>query len=424
MQNVEKKQKFPLNQMVLDQFTVGTVIRNIGHQGDIKSLSFFIFFKPYPQKLIIYTMTLFLIHKLKKVFLFELYVFMNTTILVLGNELDWDSYKKFYKQLQKHRSKKLKWVTATYDLFEKNELPLIDSDTLIIFLFFPFTYWDKHIENEGYKGIYGNVEFYNKFRSFWSEIYKTLKRVYRGKKLYFINHPLKIAIDRDKEFTKTVLSENGIKVPISYYTRDSKDILELVDQENKKLFLKVRYGSMGKGITYIEKGNWKTNFRFEDGKILSPRSDYSWTFVDITDNVEFLKEILTKDIVIEEAVECCKLDDIIFDLRFYVFYDEVLYIYPRTNKKGAITANISQGGQGRSTQFLKRFPKNVIDKAVQSAIRTVKAMDVNFAGVDVMISKDLKAYVIELNAFPGFTKVRRFNLSKRIIQHIEKRKWN
>jgi len=349
---------------------------------------------------------------------------MNTTVLVLGDESDWESYKRFCKQLQKHRSKKMKWVTATYDLLEKNELPLIDSDTLIIYLFFPFTYWDKHIEKEGYKGIYGNIEFYNKFRAFWSEIHRVLKKVYRGKKIFFINHPLKIAIDRDKELTKTILSENGINTPIPYYTRDYKDILKLIDQENKKLFLKVRYGSMGKGITYMEKGNWKTNFRFKDGKIVSPCSDYGWTFIDITDNVEFLKEILTKDIVIEEAIDSYKLDDIIFDLRLYVFYDEVLYIFPRTNKKNAITANISQGGQGRSTQFLKRFPKNVIGKAVKAGIRTIKAMDVNFAGVDVLISKDLKVSVIELNTFPGFTKVRRFNLSKRIIQHMENRKWN
>jgi glutathione synthase/RimK-type ligase-like ATP-grasp enzyme len=348
---------------------------------------------------------------------------MRATVLVLGDDLDWDSYKKFCKQVQKHRSKKLNWVTVTYDLFEKNEFPLIDSDTVIIFLFFPVIFWDKHIEKEGYKGVYGNVEFYHKFVSFWSEIYITLKRVYRDKKVYFINHPLKIAIDRDKELTKTILSENGIRVPLSYYTRNYKDILELVEQENKKLFLKVRYGSMGKGITYIEKGNWKTNFRFEGGKILSPYSNYGWTFVDITDNVEFLNEISTKDIVIEEAIEPCELNDIRFDLRLYVFSNKVLYIYPRTNKKNAITANISQGGQGRSTQFLKRLPKNVIDKAVQSAIKTVRAMDVNFAGVDVMISKDFKIYVIELNTFPGFPKAHRFNLSKRIIQHIEKGKW-
>ena len=267
------------------------------------------------------------------------------------------------------------------------------------------------------------MEFYHKFVSFWSEIYITLKRVYRDKKLYFINHPLKIAIDRDKELTKTILSENGIKVPLSYYTRNYKDIIELVEQENKKLFLKVRYGSMGKGITYMEKGNWKTNFRFEGGKIHSPCSNYGWTFEDITNNVEFLKEISTKDVVIEEAIEPCELNDIRFDLRLYVFSNKVLYIYPRTNKRNAITANISQGGQGRSTQFLKRLPKNVIDKAVRNAIKTVRAMDVNFAGVDVMISKDFKIYVIELNTFPGFPKARRFNLSKRIIQHIEKGKW-
>jgi glutathione synthase/RimK-type ligase-like ATP-grasp enzyme len=349
---------------------------------------------------------------------------MNTTVLVLGDESDWESYNRFCEQLQKHHSKKLKWVTATYDLLEKNRLPLIESDMLIIYLFFPFTYWDKHVEKEGYKGVYGNVYFYNKFRAFWSEIHRILRKIYRGKKIHFINHPLKIAIDRDKEITKTILSENKINIPTPYYTRKYKDILKLVDQENKKLFLKVRYGSMGKGITYMEKGNWKTNFRFEDGRIISTRSDYGWTFIDITDNVEFLKEILTKDIVIEEAIDTYKLDDIIFDLRLYVFYDEVLYILPRTNEKNAITANISQGGNERTTRFLKKFPKNIINKAITSGIRTIKAMDVNFAGVDVMISKDFKIYVIELNAFPGFPKESRFNLSKRIIQRIEDRKWN
>jgi len=39
-------------------------------------------------------------------------------------------------------------------------------------------------------------------------------------------------------------------------------------------------------------------------------------------------------------------------------------------------------------------------------------------------SKDFKIYVIELNTFPGFPKERRFNLSKRIIQRIEGKKWN
>ena len=164
---------------------------------------------------------------------------MNSTVLVLGDESDWESFNRFREQLQKHRSRKMNWVTATYDILEKNKLPLIESDTIIIYLFFPFTYWDKYIEKEGYKGVYGNVEFYNKFRSFWSEIHRTLKKVYRGKKIRFINHPLKITIDRDKEFTKTILYEKKINIPIPYYTRIYRDILKLVNMENKKLFLKV-----------------------------------------------------------------------------------------------------------------------------------------------------------------------------------------
>ena len=211
---------------------------------------------------------------------------------------------------------------------------------------------------------------------------------------------------------------------MSYYTRDYKDILRLVERENKKLFLKVRYGSMGKGITYMEKSSWKTNFIYEGGRILSPHSNYAWTFIDITGNIEFLKEILTKDIVIEEAVESYIVDDIIFDLRFYVFFDKVLYILPRINKKGEITTSISQGGHGKSTQFLKKFPKNIINKAISIAIKTVKAADIDFAGVDILINRNLEIYVVELNAFPGFPKEKRFNLSKRIIQQIERKKWS
>ncbi|GAF73895.1 unnamed protein product, partial [marine sediment metagenome] len=37
---------------------------------------------------------------------------------------------------------------------------------------------------------------------------------------------------------------------------------------------------------------------------------------------------------------------------------------------------------------------------------------------------DLKVYVVELNAFPGFPRVDRFNLSKRIIRQVEDKKWD
>jgi len=348
---------------------------------------------------------------------------MDTTVLVLGDSSDWDSYNKFCEQVQKHRFNNFKWIIATYDQLEQNRLPPIESDSILIYLFFPFKYWDDNIEHEDYDCLYGNVEFYNKFRSFWSEIHRTLKDFYNEKDIRYVNHPLKIAIDRDKEFTKEILNKVGVKVPRSFYSRDHKDILRLVNNEDKKLFLKVRYGSMGKGITYMEKGNWKTNFRFGRRGIINRHSDYGWSFTDITENIDFLKELLTNDIIIEEAIDSYPIDDLKFDLRLYTLYDEVLYIYPRTNHKAAITMNISQGAKGRTSRFLRKIPSKTLDKAIRSAINTIKAVDVNFAGVDLMIGEDLNVYIIELNAFPGFPKAKRFNLSKRIINRIEERRW-
>ena len=345
---------------------------------------------------------------------------MDKTLLILGDECDWASYNRFCKEIRKNGSNNLDTIIATYKQLELNQLPAIESDSIMIYLFFPFEYWDENIEHEGYQGVYGNSEFYKKFRAFWTEINRMLNTSYNGKKLCFINHPLRISADRDKELTKTILAKAGIEVPVQIFTRNYADILRLVNGGEKKLFLKVRYGSMGKGITYLEKGKWKTNFRFEDGEIVSRHSDRGWTFIDITNNIDFLKVLLTKDIIIEEVVDAPLINGLKFDLRVYTCFGKVLYIYLRTNKKEAITTNISQGGQKRNASFLKKLPEHVIQKVSQTAVKATKALGLDFAGVDIMISKDLKhAYVIELNAFPNIIKTRGFNLSRRIIKKIE-----
>ncbi|MBA3044474.1 hypothetical protein FP804_04995 [archaeon] len=349
---------------------------------------------------------------------------MDKTLLVLGDKSDWDSYKKFCKQLKHCHPKYISSITTTYEQLTKKRLPDIESKKIIVYLFFPFKYWDKNIEYKGYDSVYGNVKFYEKFMVFWSEIYEQINVFYKNKKVYFINHPLRISVDRDKELTKTILSRAGIEVKPSLFTRNYKDILRMVNKENRKLFIKVRYGSMGKGMTYMEKGKWKTNFRFENNRIMSSVSDYGWSFVNITDNLDFLKRLLTKDIVIEEAIEPYIIDNLKFDLRFYVCFNDVLYIYPRTNNSGEITTNISQGGKGRNTRFLRKIPDNMVKKASKVAVSAAKAMGLDFSGVDIMISKDLKhVYVIEINAFPGFPKTKRFNLSSRIIKKIEGQPW-
>jgi glutathione synthase/RimK-type ligase-like ATP-grasp enzyme len=217
-----------------------------------------------------------------------------------------------------------------------------------------------------------------------------------------------------------------VDVPKNYDTRDYRKILKMVNS-GKKLFIKVRYGSMGKGITYFEKNYWLTNFRFKNNRIVSRKSDYGWSFTDITENRKFLKVLLKQDVVVEDAVNPYLLKERKFDLRIYVAFGHVLYIYPRSNEYHKITTNISQGGRGEDKHFLENIPPKILERAKKNALKAAKAMGLNFAGIDVLPDVDQNAIVIEVNSFPGFPSMvdrkRRFNLSKYLIGEITKQKW-
>lgn len=342
------------------------------------------------------------------------------TLLAIGDKKDFDTFRKFSKQRRFFSKSRIAFRSASYFSILKDEFPKINTKDIIILLFFPFDYWDKYIEPKKYKGVYGNRKFYTKFVNFWKIIEKKIDDLYKDKKIIYINHPKNLAKDRDKALTKRIISKSGILVPKEFTTRKINDILKLLGT-GYKLFLKVRYGSMGKGITYLEKGRWMTNFRFRKGKIVSKKSDYGWSFIDITNNKNFLKEILKKDIIIEEAINPLLVKGRKFDLRMYTFKDKVLYVYGRTNDAQAVTTNISQGAKGEKTSFINTLPKKQLENAKKGAVKAIKALGLNLGGVDMMLCADHKnAMFIEINAFPGFPRTRRFNLSRFLIKEIIK----
>ena len=356
-------------------------------------------------------------------FIFKNMVNLMKTLLAIGDKKDFDSFMKFFRQRKLFKKHGFSFKSIDYDSVLEGRLPKIKTKHLIVFLFFPFNYWEKNIETKKSKEVYGNKGYFPKFKKFWKEIDKTLKDFYKDKKIHFINSPDKSYAGRDKETTKSILAKAGIPISRHHFTRDYKKIIEMVDN-GKKLFIKVRCGSMGKGMTYLEKDRWLTNFRFKNNKIVSKKSDYGWTFKDITYNKKFLKELMRQDIIIEDAINPFLLKGRMFDLRMYVGFGKVLYIYPRSNECETITTNISQGARGENSRFVHGIPPKILDKAIKNAVRTVKAMNLNFAGVDIMPNNGYnKVTVIEVNSFPGFPKVRKFNLAKHLIKEIVKQKW-
>jgi len=340
------------------------------------------------------------------------------TLLAIGDESDFDSFMKFHRDKDSLIKYNIDYTHITYKELVKNKIPQIKTKSIIIFLFFPFNYWNKKIEPKNYKGIYGNRSFYDKFVNFFSLVEDRINKNFSNKQIFFVNSPFLSCKYRDKVLVKEVISNAGIATPNLVKDSDLKNIYNYLNRD-KALFLKTRFGSMGKGMTFLSKSYWQTNFTFRNNKILSRKSDYGWKFKHITGNEAFLRKLLKNDIYIEEAVDSMSLDKAKFDLRIYTFFHKVIYIYPRTNEFEKITTNISQGGKGHSSRYIKKIPPHLISAAKKAASKTVEALGLNFAGVDVIIDKNLRdVYVFDVNVFPGFPKTQILDLPKRLIAHL------
>ena len=344
----------------------------------------------------------------------------NITILNIGDRADYDSYKKLHKEWRFVKNAGFKYVTTNYKRLLDKGLAQINTDKVIVFTFFPFWYWNKFIEFKGYKGIYGNRNFYKKFTKFWERVDKILKSSLEEKEVFFVNHPLLCGLYRDKKEVARRLYHSGIPTPKSHNAKSFKD-LEKIINKGKNIFLKPRYGSMGKGITFLSWANWQTNFLYKDDKIISRVADKGWKFRDVTGNKKFINKILKKDITVEEDVNSLLIKEMKVDMRIYLFFNKVIYIYSRRNNAENITTNITQGAVGDPT-ILKQLPRHLVEKARKIAALASKALNLNLAGMDVMMNHNFRdVFILDVNVFPGFPKRRTFNLAQYMIKELRRK---
>lgn len=341
------------------------------------------------------------------------------TVFAIGERLDYDSFAKFDREKDSFLTHGFDYVSTNYGSLLKGKIPHIKTKKVIVFLFFPFVYWNRHIEYKNYKGLYGNHNFFIKFMRFWMRIDNSIRTLLSDKEIVSVNSPLLCGFCRDKLQVIDKLSRIHIPQPRLYKILYLEEMQKRMVQGDS-FFIKPRYGSMGKGITYLSWSNWQTNFRFKNNKIINKRSDRGWRFRDITVNDAFLNQLLKRgeDILIEEAVNSLILRGNKVDLRIYTFFNKVVYIYPRKNAPDKITTNISQGGRG-DPRLLKMLPKHLLVKAEKAAEKISRVLNLNLAGIDIILDKNLKdVYVIDVNAFPGFPKRKTFNLAKHIIKDL------
>ena len=340
------------------------------------------------------------------------------TILAVGDNADYDSYKKLHREKKFILKSGFDYHSTNYKKLLKSGVPKIQTRKIIIFLFFPFYYWNDFIEHKNYAGIYGSRSFYDKFMDFWNNVNNMIRNSLTDKEAFFVMHPSLCGLYRDKLLVAQKFKKKGIPSPRIYNISRIKELQRLLDK-GESFFVKPQFGSMGKGITFLNWSNWQTNFNFKNDRIVSRRSDKGWKFREVTGNTKFLSQLIKGDVVIEKAIDSVLIKKNKIDMRVYVFFNKVIYIYPRRNKADRLTTNISQGAKG-DPSVLDKLPKNLVEKAKKLARKVSKSLNLNLVGMDIMIDRNLNdVYVIDVNLFPGFPKIKTFNLSQYMVKELK-----
>ncbi len=345
---------------------------------------------------------------------------MKKTLLILG-EYGTDDLNKNIKRLQRE-SRKINLISKTmsYEQLFKDDKRDIFTNNLKVMFFFPFKFWDENCEIPQNTSVYGtSKESYNKFKQFWQDVKGTLEKKFLDKNILYVINPDYAALDRDKIATNNLLKENGVSTT-KILQKNLKEIIEL--SKEKGIFIKARYGALGKGISYLSPEGWFTNYKVgKKNNIENYPNIGKWEFSNITGNKEFIRKLLDLEVIVEEEIKSPKLNPKKkFDIRVYSLYGNVPHMFIRENTKSKIITNFSQGGQVNH-EYYKVLSKKTIDIASNIALKASKAFNSNFMGVDVIFDKNLEnPRVLEVQTFTGFPDIHYCNLTKLLAHEIKK----
>jgi len=350
---------------------------------------------------------------------------MGSTLLILG-DLTMDGTKKapsvnkFVRYRKRLLTRKIKHEYASYDDLFLKRLPSVSTKKLKVMLFFPFAHWNSNIERYDIdQRIYGDEKFGREYKKFFSKVETLISQIYKNKKIEYINPPASCVLDRDKKRTTQLLNKKGISTPKIYKVSGVSQINRVLD-ECGALYIKPVFGAMGKGISFITKKDCWTNFVFRNNRIKSRTYDYNWDFTKISQKRrnDFLKTLIKKKFIFEEAINLATVKRRKFDIRVYVIFGKVVYFYAKSAPRRAFVTNWSQGGRIEKKKFLKKaIPEEKIEEIKRVARNAAKIMGLNYAGVDIILDKGLdKVYFLEAHSFPAYE--RGFNLMKHLMDKV------
>jgi ribosomal protein S6--L-glutamate ligase len=201
---------------------------------------------------------------------------------------------------------------------------------------------------------------------------------------YTVNSSRAIAESRDKMRSLQVLTQAGLKVPVTALNRSPRNLRTAVARVGGlPVVLKVLKGTQGVGVMLLN----------------APVS-----LLSVLDTLRGLEQdVILQQFIAEGAGR---------DYRAFVVGNRVVAAMMRTAPEGEFRSNIHRGGQGRLIKLPRPY--------VEAAIRAARTLGLGVAGVDLMESES-GPMIIEVNSSPGFEGIERatgLNIAGAILSYI------
>ena len=212
-------------------------------------------------------------------------------------------------------------------------------------------------------------------------------RQFEMMKLFTVNESVAISRSRDKLRSLQMLARDGIGLPVTGFAHSPDDTADLIKLVNgAPLIVKLLEGTQGIGVVLAE----------------THRAAES-----VSEAFRGLKAHFLLQEFIKEAGGS--------DIRAFVIGNKVVAAMRRTGKDGDFRSNLHRGG---SAKKVKLTPEER-----STAVRAVKTMGLNVAGVD-MLRSNHGPVVMEVNSSPGLEGIEGasgIDVASLVFEFIEKR---
>lgn len=191
---------------------------------------------------------------------------------------------------------------------------------------------------------------------------------------------------RDKLRSLQILSRAKVGLPKTVFTNYSKDVEDIIKQVNgAPLIIKLLEGTQGLGVVLAETKNAAKSV------------------------IEAFNGLQAR-VMVQEYIEEAKG----MDIRAFVVDGHVIGAMKRQAKEGEFRSNLHRGGTAEVV--------TLTDEEEIAAIKAVKALGLDVAGVDMLQSKR-GPLILEVNPSPGLEGIEKAtgkNIAGSIIKYIEK----